>query len=108
MSTLQFSLAGDKLKPVDNINLYIFFGLFAGYMVVDGLYAMYTISVVKRRALLSANISFVMHFILALGVISYVENFIYVIPLAVGSWAGTFIATKYFDNNSMTTKRRES
>jgi hypothetical protein len=33
----------------------------------------------------------IMHFILALGVLSYVQNYLYIIPLALGSWVGTFL-----------------
>lgn len=81
---------------MNDFNYLIAAGLFLSYLIVDGLYAAYTLSVVDRKAFVSANISFIMHFILAIGVISYTENFWYVVPLACGSWIGTFISTKYF------------
>lgn len=81
---------------MEDFNIWIAVGVFVAYLAVDALYAMYTITVVERRAIASANISFVMHFLLAVGVLSYTDNFIYIIPLAIGSWVGTFFATKYF------------
>jgi hypothetical protein len=65
--------------------------LFFAYILVDGLYAYYTLSVIKLRPLASASTSFLMHFILAFGVLNYVNNFLYIIPLAVGSFLGTYI-----------------
>jgi len=92
---------------MSEFNIWIAAGVFTAYLAVDALYAMYTISVVKRRAVVSANISFAMHFLLAVGVLSYVENFWYVVPLAMGSWVGTFIATKYFDMPRKTVKNSQ-
>ncbi len=65
--------------------------VFGAYLVIDALYAQYTYSVVGRKPIQAANIGFIMHFLLAFGVINYVENFLYVIPLALGSWAGTYL-----------------
>ena len=76
---------------MDNLNWYIAISLFVSYMVIDGLYAYYTYAVVEKKPIVSANIGFVMHFLLAFGVISYVNNFWYVVPLAVGSWVGTYL-----------------
>lgn len=78
-----------------SINWLLAGGLFIGYIVVDGLYAYYTLAVVKRRALAAASTSLFMHFILAAGVFSYTKNFAYVIPLALGSFVGTYLVTKY-------------
>lgn len=65
--------------------------LVVAYIVIDGLYAYYTIQVSKRNALRAATTSGIMHFLLAIGVLNYVHNFLYVIPLAIGSWIGTYI-----------------
>jgi hypothetical protein len=65
--------------------------IFFAYLVIDGLYVFYTYSIVKHRPFSAATISFVMHFLLAVGVINYVENYLYVIPLAMGSWCGTYL-----------------
>jgi hypothetical protein len=36
-----------------------------------------------------------MHFIFAADVFTYTKNFIYVVPLAVGSFVGTYLVVKY-------------
>lgn len=77
-----------------DFNWFIAFGLLIGYIVVDGLYAYYTLAVVKRQAMIAASTSFFMHFILAAGVFSYTKNFWYTIPLALGSFIGTYIVIK--------------
>lgn len=64
------------------------------YILVDGMYAYYTIAVVEKKPLLSANIGALMHFIIAFGIINYVNNFLYVIPIALGSWIGTYLVVK--------------
>lgn len=93
---------------MSDFNLSVAVGVFLAYLAVDAMYAMYTISVVKRRAVVSANISFAMHFLLAVGVISYTDNYFYVIPLAMGSWVGTFLATKYFQRPAAPKLNNES
>ena len=60
------------------------------YVVVDALYAKYTLEVVELRPFHSATIGALMHFLLALGVVSYTDNWLYIFPLALGSWIGTF------------------
>lgn len=65
-----------------------------GYVAVDGLYAKYTLEVVALRPARSATIGASMHLLLAYGVINYTENWLYVFPLIVGSWVGTFYVVK--------------
>lgn len=64
------------------------------YVIVDGMYASYTLQVTKKKPLSSATIGALMHFLLAVGVLGYVNNYLYLIPLAIGSWIGTFIVVK--------------
>ncbi|HSX14479.1 MAG TPA: hypothetical protein VLE72_01025 [Candidatus Saccharimonadales bacterium] len=78
-----------------SINWFLAVSLFFAYMLVDGLYAYYTIAVVKNRALVAASTSFFMHFLLAAGVFAYTKNFAYVLPLALGSFVGTFLVVKH-------------
>ena len=68
--------------------------IFLAYFLIDALYAYYTLAVVGREAFKSASIGAFMHFLLAFGVINYVQNFLYIIPLAAGSWLGTYFAVK--------------
>jgi hypothetical protein len=72
------------------------------YILVDGMYAYYTIAVVEKKPLLSANVGSAMHFIIAFGVINYVHNFLYIIPIAIGSWIGTYLVVKRSSSSSVT------
>lgn len=65
--------------------------IFLAYFVVDAMYASYTLAVTERRPFQAATIGFLMHFILAFGVLNYVDNYLYVVPLAIGSWCGTYL-----------------
>lgn len=67
------------------------------YIIVDGMYAYYTIPAIRKRAFTAASLSFVMHFILAAGVFAYTKQFLYVIALATGSFIGTYFVTKKQD-----------
>lgn len=78
-----------------DFNLLLGLGVFAAYVLVDGLYAYYTMAVVKRDAISAATTGAAMHFLLALGVISYVKNYAYIVPLALGSWLGTYIVVRF-------------
>jgi uncharacterized protein YebE (UPF0316 family) len=72
----------------------IAFFIFIAYIIVDGMYACYTLQVTKRKPYSSATIGALMHFLLAVGVLNYVQNFLYLLPLALGSWIGTFLVVK--------------
>ncbi len=69
-------------------------GIFVAYIIVDGMYAYYTLQVTKRKPLSAATTGALMHFLLAVGVLSYVQNYLYLIPLALGAWIGTFLVVK--------------
>jgi hypothetical protein len=77
-----------------NFNIEIAIGIFVAYIIVDGMYAYYTLQVTKKKPLSSATTGALMHFILALGVLGYVQNYLYLIPLAIGSWVGTFLIVR--------------
>lgn len=60
------------------------------YVLIDGMYALYTQSITKKKPVTAASVGALMHFLIAFGVLNYVQNFLYVIPLAIGSWVGTY------------------
>jgi hypothetical protein len=68
--------------------------VFIVYVVVDGMYAYYTLAVTEKKAFKSATTGALMHFLIAFGVLSYVENYLYVVPLVLGSWAGTYVVVR--------------
>ncbi len=82
------------LSTWQNFSFQIAILIFIAYIVVDAMYAYYTLQVTKRKPYSAATIGALMHFLLAVGVLSYVENYLYLLPLALGSWVGTFIIVK--------------
>ncbi len=70
------------------------FSIFVAYLVVDAMYAQYTLHVTQYREYSAATVGALMHFIIAFGVRNYVQNFLYVIPVALGSWVGTCWAVR--------------
>jgi tryptophan-rich sensory protein len=77
-----------------NFSIQIGILIFITYIVVDGMYAYYTIQVTKKKPFSAATTGALMHFLLAVGVLSYVENYLYLIPLALGSWVGTYLVVR--------------
>ena len=71
------------------------------YVLIDGMYAYYTLAVVDRKPVVSATIGALMHFLIAFWVLSYVQNYFYVIPLALGSWVGTFLIVKRYPSSDI-------
>lgn len=65
--------------------------LFFAYMAIDALYASYTYLLIKKSPARAATVGAGMYFLIAFGVVNYVNNFFYVIPLVAGSWIGTYI-----------------
>lgn len=79
---------------VTDFDPFIAFALFIAYIVVDGIYAYYTLQVADRNAIAAASSGALMHFLLAAGVLGYTENVLYLLPLAAGSWVGTYLVVK--------------
>jgi hypothetical protein len=70
-------------------------GLFFAALVLDVVFALYTIFVIKKRALAAANMSLLTYLLGALGIVSYVNNKWYVIPLALGAFIGSYITVRH-------------
>jgi hypothetical protein len=84
---------------MQNFNIGLAVIIFIAYAVVDAAYAYYTLSVTRLKPYTAASVGAGMHFILAFGVINYVHNYFYIIPLALGSWVGTFLLVKREKSN---------
>lgn len=69
--------------------------VFVVYVFFDILYALYVICVSRRQAWRASLISSFLYSLGAYGVMSYLENRWYIIPLACGAFIGTYIAVKF-------------
>lgn len=68
--------------------------VFLAMVVTDILNVYYVRRVAQGRALQASAVSFSITLVAALVTINYVENKIYVIPVALGALVGTFISIK--------------
>ena len=81
----------------ENFNSFNFLyalGIATAYFIADSFYAYYTLFVVQYRAVMAATTGALIHFLLAFGVLSYTQNYLYVIPIVIGSWIGTYVVVK--------------
>lgn len=69
--------------------------VFGVYVVFDILYALYVIAVSRQQAVYASAISSALYSLGAYGVMTYLHNPWYVIPLACGAFIGTYVAVKY-------------
>jgi uncharacterized protein YebE (UPF0316 family) len=69
--------------------------VFLVYVFFDILYALYVLCVSRKQALSASAISAVLYSLGAYGVMSYLDNVWYLVPLACGAFLGTYIAVKY-------------
>ncbi len=61
----------------------------------DAVYVLFTASVVARRRVAAASLSSLWYLLSSFAVISYTENWAYVIFAALGSWCGAFASITF-------------
>ncbi len=74
------------------MNLMICAALFVAYVVIDALYAVYTIATTKMQPVKAATTGAIIHALVAYGVIEYTKDWRYIAPIIAGSWIGTYLA----------------
>ena len=77
-----------------NFNWFVAVLVLISYVVIGGLYAKYTLEVVSLKPFVSATIGFFMYILLVFGVLNYIENWLYIFPLIIGPWTGTYFVVK--------------
>lgn len=70
-------------------------GVVLATAATDAVYVMFTSSVVARRRIAAANWSSIWYLLSSFAVISYTENWIYVVFAAIGSWLGAFVSLTF-------------
>lgn len=65
-------------------------GLFFASAALESIFALYTLAVTKHKALEASTWSLVSYFLLALGILNFIHNKWYVVPLALGAFCGTY------------------
>lgn len=68
--------------------------IFVAYFFVDILYVRYTLHITRYQPLRAASAGSLIYLLLSLGVIHYTQNALYLIPLIMGAWVGTYSAVR--------------
>lgn len=75
-------------------NWWLALGLFAASALLDAVFALYTVAVVKNQALKAATMSLLTYVLMAVGILNYVANKWYIVPLALGAFVGSYVIVK--------------
>lgn len=67
-------------------------GVVLATALTDAVYVAFTSAVVARRRLPAATWSSIWYLLSSFAVISYTENWVYVIFAAIGSWIGAYVS----------------
>ncbi len=70
-------------------------GVVAATAATDAAYVMFSSAVARQRRLSAANWSGLWYLLSAFAVISYTQNWMYVLFAAVGSWIGAFVSITF-------------
>ena len=65
------------------------------YVVLDGMYAYYTVFVTKKKLFTSASVGAMIHFLIVFGVLNYVQNYLYILPIAIESFVNTYLVVRH-------------
>lgn len=65
-------------------------GLFVASGLLEAIFALYTLAVTKHKAIEASMWSLVSYFLLAVGILNFIHNKWYTIPLALGAFCGTY------------------
>jgi hypothetical protein len=83
------------MEHLANIDPWIALGVVAATALTDAVCVMFTSSVVHRKDLAAANWSSLSYTLSAFAVISFTNNWKYVVFAALGSWVGAYATMKY-------------
>jgi uncharacterized protein YebE (UPF0316 family) len=70
-------------------------GLFLASLVLDAVFALYTVAVIKTQAFRAASLSLATYLLYAIGLLKFIDNNLYIIPLSLGAFAGSYAVVKY-------------
>jgi len=69
--------------------------VFLSYYLLDVIYVVFVRNVGLGNAVTAANCSVIIYLLAAIGITNYVENPLYLIPMCLGAWVGTWSASHY-------------
>jgi uncharacterized membrane protein YhaH (DUF805 family) len=77
------------------IDLWLALGVVVATAATDAVYVMFTSAVVARRRLSAATWSSIWYLLSSFAVISYTNNWLYVVFAAAGSWIGAYASMTF-------------
>ncbi len=87
----------DIVELWKTFNPLIAIGVMMSFVIIDTLHGIYALSVMANNRRRACGAAFVANTIMGLGIFTYVNNILYVLPVAMGASFGTFIAMTYFN-----------
>lgn len=69
--------------------------VFVVYVLFDILYAVYVMCVTRKMPVSASTVSAVLYSLGAYGVMTYLSNPLYLVPLAAGAFLGTYVAVRF-------------
>ena len=79
---------------VNEINIYLAIIIFFTYFILDMFYAYYILCIESRQNLMSSFMAGMITSLSAFGVVTFSKNMLYIIPLFLGAFAGTYCTMK--------------
>nr|WP_294504413.1 hypothetical protein [uncultured Rhodopila sp.] len=70
-------------------------GVLGATAATDAVYVMFSSAIVARKRIAAANWSSIWYLLSSFAVISYTQNWVYVLFAAVGSWVGAFASMTF-------------
>jgi uncharacterized protein YebE (UPF0316 family) len=83
-------------------------GLFIASAFLDAVFALYIVAVGKGQAFLAALMSLFTYLLMAVGIVNYVENKWYIVPLSLGAFVGSYVIVKREANKTKNKKRAKT
>jgi hypothetical protein len=83
------------MSHLADIDFWLAAGVVVATAATDAVYVMFTSSVIARRRVAAASWSSVWYLLSSFAVISYTNNWIYVLFAAIGSWLGAYLTMTF-------------
>lgn len=78
-------------EAVDAFNWFVAVGLFLLYGIVEWLNSSLPLLITRHQSSRSANTTLALYFIWGIEIIAFVNNYLYIIPIALGAWVGVYL-----------------
>jgi hypothetical protein len=83
------------MEQLAQIDIWLALGVVLATAATDAVYVMFTSSVIARRRVAAANWSSLWYLLSSFAVISYTNNWVYVVFAAAGSWLGAYLTMTF-------------